>query len=499
MDFIFDLSAISLAGLLPPGSAGKVDPMTLLALGIASVAAVMGFMCLSRLKNSRFGPDKFLQEKVEELTLRLDDMRSRNSNMMAGLAKEFGLIQEKIRDVDEVIASRPAEMRPLEFLMDGELSLEERVYILEEKMLTYANRLIDNSSEAAVLTLDEPVDVDLSLSAQAELEEDDENFEFCLASALKPSRNRFKKAFDKLFDEKEEVGDQFYSQLGKLLVSCNLGPRIAEKVCSELLEEGPKLDSLGVEDVRAYLRDGLLQVLSTKAPQKFLSKKTGDQPRVIVVVGADQKTKASTVGGIALRFQEQGTRVLVGACDVSQNKATENLIAWCEEAKLPVVAGFEGERPRKIAYKSVHKAQDEGYDLLIIDAASRITSETEQREELNEVLRMVEREQPDAHHEVLLVVNSAKGRQAFTSVRSLVKDISFDGLCAVNVHQSEKSGVVAAFIGELSLPVFFIKAEDEEDTLLVFSGDEYVDSLIGQRSEEELISINQESGVSSEA
>lgn len=478
---MMDISTMLFSAIPMQGSGGSNALLAMIALGLSCFAAGLSLVCLSRAsqrsKESGYGA---LKEKNEELTVRLDDLKARNTHKVTTLAKEIIQLQERLKVLEDAVAGG-AGSRPLEFVTDADLTLEERMEIMEERMKTLGEKIRELPQE---VLHEEPEPAEPDPEAVIKLSFEDELAAGAdptsLASALASSRTHFRNTLNEFFEGKDELGEQFYTELGKTLVGCNLGAHLAEKVCSILSERGPKLEKLSIGDVLLCLRHTVLDVMSSTKAEAFLNKEKGEQPRIIIVVGANDAEKTGVVGGIARQFIRQGARVLVGACDVAQEGATQHLINWCAESGIRVVAGFEGERPRKIAYKSVHKAQDDQYDVLLVDTVGGIAGDQELFNELTEVIKIIDREQPDSALEPLLVLDTSKGRQAFKYARALHSAVPLKALCLTQVHDNSEGGIAVALSGGLKVPICFLKTDQGENGLRVFSEEDYVDALLGE-------------------
>lgn len=207
-------------------------------------------------------------------------------------------------------------------------------------------------------------------------------------------------------------------------------------------------------------------------------------PTVIMVVGVNGAGKTTTIGKLAHQLTRDGKKVVLGAADTFRAAAIDQLAVWAERAGVYMVGGGEGADPAAVAFDTLVAAKARNADVVIIDTAGRLHSKVNLMEELKKVRRVMQRQVPDAPHEVLLVLDATTGQNAMQQARTFGHAVDVTGLVMAKLDGTAKGGILLAIADELKVPVKYIGLGEAIDDLRPFEGRAFVDALFGSEEEE---------------
>jgi fused signal recognition particle receptor len=201
-------------------------------------------------------------------------------------------------------------------------------------------------------------------------------------------------------------------------------------------------------------------------------------PSVILVVGVNGTGKTTTIGKLAERLREHGRTVVLGAADTFRAAAEEQLEIWAERAQADFVGGERGGDPAAVAYDAIETATERGRDVVIVDTAGRLHTQTNLMEELAKVRRVIAQKLEGAPHETLLVVDATTGQNGVQQARLFAEAVGVTGVALTKLDGSAKGGVAIAIANELGLPVTLIGVGEGLDDLRPFDPEDFARALL---------------------
>ena len=202
--------------------------------------------------------------------------------------------------------------------------------------------------------------------------------------------------------------------------------------------------------------------------------------KTIIVSGVNGVGKTTTIGKLASQFQTAGKSVVIAAGDTFRAAAVEQLQIWGERAKVPVLTASEGSDPASLAFEAIEKARNENTDLLMIDTAGRLQNRTDLMEELAKIVRVIRKQDPEAPHNTLLVLDATTGQNALRQVEIFTKLADVTGLVMTKLDGSAKGGVLVALADKFGLPIHAIGIGEQIDDLAPFDPKDYAKALTGE-------------------
>ena len=201
-------------------------------------------------------------------------------------------------------------------------------------------------------------------------------------------------------------------------------------------------------------------------------------PTVVLVAGVNGVGKTTTIGKLAHRFTRQGRKVLIAAGDTFRAGAIEQLRRWSERVGCEFVGSEPGRDPAAVAFDALDAAERAGAEIVIIDTAGRLHTQTGLMQELEKVQRVIAKRLPGAPHERLLVLDATVGQNAMAQVRAFGETLDLSGLVLTKMDSTAKGGIVVALKQEFDLPVKFIGVGEGIDDLLPFEIDAFAEEVL---------------------
>jgi fused signal recognition particle receptor len=268
-------------------------------------------------------------------------------------------------------------------------------------------------------------------------------------------------------------GEAVFERLEEVLIEGDVGLRATQRLLEALRRsqagrsDGAELASALRAEMRLLLPDPRPE--PPRLPQK---------PFVILVVGVNGVGKTTTIGKLAARHRSVGRSVLLVAGDTFRAAAIDQLAVWAERTGAQIVRQSPGTDPSSVVFDGMKAAQARDADVVLIDTAGRLHTKVNLMEELKKVRRVVDRVQPGAPHDVLLVLDATTGQNAVSQARTFADAVEVTGVILTKLDGSAKGGVLLAISHELGLPVRFVGVGEGVDDLQPFDPDAYLDGLL---------------------
>ena len=274
---------------------------------------------------------------------------------------------------------------------------------------------------------------------------------------------------------KKKLDSQTLEEIQDVLITADLGVETARKISKKLASTRFGKDANPTE-VRRVVADEIIEILSPVAQP--LSLNPAHRPHVMLVCGVNGSGKTTTVGKLAHKFVEDGKHVMLAAGDTFRAAATEQLKIWGERAACPVVSKETGSDPAGLVFEAFQKARRDSADVLLIDTAGRLQNNTELMEELQKIIRVVQRFDKTAPHSCLLVLDATVGQNAHSQVEIFLRMVNVTGLILTKIDGSAKGGVLVSLAQKNGLPVHAIGVGEQPDDLQTFSATDFALSLL---------------------
>jgi len=280
--------------------------------------------------------------------------------------------------------------------------------------------------------------------------------------------------------DRGKIDEDLWLELEEVLLGADVGVRTTDKILEAVRERVEKERVRDPQDVRELLKAELVAILEgVPLTGRLWGDGVGEppQPGVILVVGVNGTGKTTTIAKLARLYRREGENVVVAAGDTFRAAAIEQLTEWAERVGAQVVAHREGADPGAVAFDAIGAAQSRGAAVAIIDTAGRLHTKFNLMEELRKVRRVIQRRDPTAPHEVLLVLDATTGQNALLQAKAFTEAVDVTAIALTKLDGTSKGGIVFAICDELRLPVRFVGTGEGEDDLSPFDADAFVEAL----------------------
>jgi fused signal recognition particle receptor len=293
-----------------------------------------------------------------------------------------------------------------------------------------------------------------------------------LKAGLARTRAQFGGKLKTIFS-RGKVDDELLEELESLLLTSDVGMEATQHLLGELKARA-KRDRLDTpESIQGALADALHELLLPLQQPLDIS---AHRPYIIMIAGVNGAGKTTSIGKLAKHFQSQGLSVLLAAGDTFRAAAREQLQTWGERNGVTVISQQGGD-PAAVIFDAMSAARARGIDVVLADTAGRLPTQLHLMEEIAKVRRVIQKADPTAPHETLLVLDANFGQNALTQVKAFDKSISVTGLVVTKLDGTAKGGVIAAIARQFPKPIRFIGVGEGIDDLRPFVARDFVDAL----------------------
>ena len=275
---------------------------------------------------------------------------------------------------------------------------------------------------------------------------------------------------------RRKLDDDALEELEEALIMADLGAAPAAKIVADFAKT--RFDKeVTDEEIREALAEQITKMLlPVEIPLEI---DTGNAPHVILVVGVNGSGKTTTIGKLSQHFTDAGHSVLMAAGDTFRAAAIEQLKIWSERTGATLVAREQGSDAAALAFEAIETAKQQGTDIVLIDTAGRLHNKADLMDELAKVVRVIQKVQPDAPHDTLLVLDATTGQNALSQVEIFRKTADITGLIVTKLDGTAKGGVMVALADKFGLPVHGIGVGETAADLQPFDAEEFAQALTG--------------------
>lgn len=280
-----------------------------------------------------------------------------------------------------------------------------------------------------------------------------------------------------------KIDEDVLEELESLLVMADVGVPTTELIIDDLRKSLARNELKDLDALRTGLERALLSIL--QPVEQTLTIEKSDSPFVIFMVGVNGAGKTTTIGKLARRFQDDGYSVMLAAGDTFRAAAVEQLQAWGEQNNVPVIAQQSGADPAAVIFDAWQAAKARNIDILLVDTAGRLQSQSGLMDELAKMKRVVARHDEAAPHEVMLVLDSSQGQNALVQAEKFHETLGLTGITVTKLDGGSKGGILFAIANRLGIPVRFIGIGEALDDMQPFRAEEFVVALLAPNAKDQ--------------
>jgi fused signal recognition particle receptor len=299
-----------------------------------------------------------------------------------------------------------------------------------------------------------------------------------LDHGLEKTKQGFFERISKVIVGKTSVDEGVLDQLEEALIGADVGvdttlaiiERIQDRVKRDKYVSTSELNQILYDEIANLLIDTPQDLAGFQVPE-------AKKPFITLVVGVNGVGKTTTIGKLAHHFKAAGNEVLLGAADTFRAAAVDQLTIWSERVGVPIVKQNMGADPSSVAFDTVQSAIARKSDIVFIDTAGRLHNKVHLMDELNKINRVIQKQIPDAPHEVLLVLDGSTGQNALEQAKQFMAVTNVTALAITKLDGTAKGGVLLAIAHQCKIPVKYIGVGEQLDDLILFDKFAFVQTL----------------------
>lgn len=301
-----------------------------------------------------------------------------------------------------------------------------------------------------------------------------------LTSGLSKSSSKLGASLTGAFN-KRKLDDDALEELEDLLITSDMGARVAAKITSNLAKTRFDKDVTD-QEIKEALAEEIEAIMAPR--EQVVDFSDGPTPRVVLFVGVNGSGKTTTIGKIASKLKEQGAKAVLVAGDTFRAAAIEQLTVWGERAGIPVMSKPTGADAAGLVYEAIEKAKADNLDLVLVDTAGRLQNKAELMSELAKIVRVARKLDPEAPHDVILVLDATVGQNALSQVEAFRHTAEVSGIVMTKLDGTAKGGVLVAIAEAHDLPIHFVGVGEKAEDLQPFSAAAFAKALVGMDEKE---------------
>ncbi len=297
-----------------------------------------------------------------------------------------------------------------------------------------------------------------------------------LKSGLSKTSNSLTEGMSALVLGKKKIDEDVLEDLETRLLMADVGMEATQRIIKDLTQRSSRNELNDVDALMAALHDEMVNIL--RPVSKPLDLEGIEGPAVVLMVGINGAGKTTTIGKLAKQFQNDGLSVMLAAGDTFRAAAVEQLQVWGERNDIPVVAQGTGADSASVIYDAMESARAKNIDILLADTAGRLHTQTNLMEELKKVKRVMQKINPEAPHEIMLIVDASIGQNALAQAKEFDAALGLTGITVTKLDGTAKGGILFAMAEKTGIPVRFIGVGEAIDDLQEFDAYEFTGALL---------------------
>lgn len=263
------------------------------------------------------------------------------------------------------------------------------------------------------------------------------------------------------------------------LIAADIGVKATQKLMNALRDQSPAGDEALDREMSSRLQAAMIEMLNGSAPRRKTAL-LSVRPWIVIFLGVNGVGKTTTIGKLAAQYRAAGKKVLLVAADTFRAAAIEQLDAWAQRVGVDMVKHRPGSDPSAVVFDGIQAARNRGVDVVLIDTAGRLHTKVHLIDELKKIRRVIAREQPDAPHETLLVLDATTGQNGLQQARVFKEATDISGIVLTKLDGTAKGGVIISIQEELGVPVEYIGVGEDVEDLQPFDAARFVQALFEQ-------------------
>ncbi|WP_185869138.1 signal recognition particle-docking protein FtsY [Blattabacterium cuenoti] len=293
---------------------------------------------------------------------------------------------------------------------------------------------------------------------------------------MKKTRESIFSKIKNIFLRKSKIEKNVIDHIEDILLSADIGITTTIKIIENLEKRIQKEKYKNSQELFNILKKEI-EILFINIKNECLEKKIKNQkkPYVIMIVGVNGVGKTTTIGKLSFLLKKKGFNVIIGASDTFRAAAIDQLEIWANKAKVPLIKQHIHADPASVAYDTLQAAKSRKKDVVLIDTAGRLQNRVDLMKELSKISRVMKKVIPESPHEIMLVLDSSTGQNAFEQVKKFISFVDVSSIILTKIEGTAKGGVVIGIMDQFKIPIQYLGTGEQIQDLKKFNGKKFID------------------------
>ena len=274
---------------------------------------------------------------------------------------------------------------------------------------------------------------------------------------------------------KKEIDDKTLDRIEEYLIQSDVGVIAASEIKDIISDSKIDPNKDIAEEIRAILKDYIISLMKPLENNNFFNKK--EKIFATLISGVNGVGKTTTIGKISKILKANGNKVMLAASDTFRAAAIEQLENWANKVEVEITKSSQGADPASVAYKAIEEAIANNFDQVLIDTAGRLQNKKNLMEEYKKIANVTKKIDPDAPHDVILVLDATSGQNIINQVEEFNKIIPITGVIMTKLDGTAKGGILLAVAKKFKLPIIALGLGEKEDDLQIFEAEKFADAF----------------------
>jgi len=274
---------------------------------------------------------------------------------------------------------------------------------------------------------------------------------------------------------KKEIDDKTLNEIEDFLIQSDVGVTASEEIKNIIAEKKIDPSKSKVDEINSILKKYIIDLMSPLENENFFKNKS--DLSAILVSGVNGVGKTTTIGKIGKILKSNNNKVIFSASDTFRAAAIEQLENWAKKIDVEIIKSLQGSDPASVAYKAVDEAIKKKFTHVLIDTAGRLQNKKNLMEEYKKIANVTKKIDPNAPHEVLLVLDATSGQNVINQVEEFNKIIPLTGLIMTKLDGTAKGGILIAIAKKYKLPIIALGLGEKEDDLQIFKAEQFANAF----------------------
>jgi fused signal recognition particle receptor len=292
---------------------------------------------------------------------------------------------------------------------------------------------------------------------------------------LTKSSQNFSKGLNNLIFKKK-INSEALDELEDFLIQADVGVEVASELRKKFSSTKIEPREENKKDIYKIFSEYIIEIL--KPLEKNLEIISKNKLSVVVVAGVNGVGKTTTIGKLGNFFKKNNKKVVFGAADTFRAAAVDQLEVWSKKINAEIIKSDHGSDPASVAYKAMDFAKKEDFDYLIIDTAGRLQNKKNLMDEFKKIINVLKKIDPDAPHEIFLVLDATTGQNAINQVEEFKKISPITGIIMTKLDSTAKGGILLAVSKKFKIPIVALGMGEQENDLQIFNAEHFANAIM---------------------